>query len=84
MAKHYYARFDPLLSAEEARGMVALCHRYGAYKMYSEEPTFPGLLGEGLPARYDAARNFLKTGGRFGAQESIETLAARTPGSRLS
>ena len=78
MAKHYYARFDPLLSADEARGMVELCHRYGAYKMYSEEPTFPGLLGEGLPARYDAARNFLKTGGRFGAHESIETLAART------
>jgi hypothetical protein len=78
MAKHFYRSFDPLLSDEDARGMVELCHRFGAYKMYSEEPTFPGLLGEGLPARYDAVRNFLKTGGRFGVQEAIETLAART------
>lgn len=78
MAKHFYRSFDPLLGGDQARGMVELCRRYGTYKMYSEEPTFPGLLGEGLPARYDAVRNFLKTGGRFGAQEAIETLAART------
>jgi hypothetical protein len=45
--------------------------------MYSEEPTFAG-LGEGLPARWDAVRNFLKTGGRFGRQETLEVLAART------
>jgi hypothetical protein len=45
--------------------------------MYSEEPTFEG-LGQGLPARWDAVRNFLKTGGRLGHQESLETLAART------
>jgi hypothetical protein len=78
MAKYFYRTFDPLLSVEDARGMVELCRRYGTYKMYSEEPTFPGLLGEGLPARYDAVRNFLKTGGRFGMQEAIEILAART------
>jgi hypothetical protein len=78
MTTNYYASFDPLLDADGARAMVELCRRYGTYKMYSEEPTFAGMLGEGLPARYDAVRNFLKTGGRFGAQEPIETLAART------
>lgn len=78
MSKHFYASFDPLLSAVEADGMVELCHRFGEYKMYSEEPTFAGMLGAGLPARFDAVRNFLKTGGRFSRHEPIETLAART------
>ena len=78
MPKHFYASFDPLLSDADAAEMVDLCHRFGTYKMYSEEPTFAGMLGEGLPARFDAVRNFLKTGGRFGRMESIEMLAART------
>jgi hypothetical protein len=56
--------------------MVALCERFGSYKMYSEEPTFAG-LGEGLPARWDAVRNFIKTGGRFGRQEAT-TSGRRT------
>jgi hypothetical protein len=57
--------------------MAQLSERYGAYGMYSEEPTFAG-LGEGLPARYDAVRNFLRTGGRFGRREPPAVLAART------
>ncbi len=57
--------------------MVRLCERFGSYRTYAEEPTFAG-LGEGLPARYDAVRNFLRTGGRFGRNESLERLAART------
>jgi hypothetical protein len=57
--------------------MVALCDRHGGYRMYSEEPTFVG-LGEGLPARYDAVRNFIRTGGRFGQLEPVHVLAART------
>jgi hypothetical protein len=72
------ASFDPLLSDAQAEAMVRLCERFGAYGMYSEEPTFAGLIGEGLPARWDAVRNFVKTGGRFGRQEPIERLAART------
>jgi hypothetical protein len=78
MSKHFYAHFDPLFGGDGARAMVDLCRRYGTYKMYSEEPTFEGMLGAGLPARYDAVRNFLRTGGRFGKQEAIEILAART------
>src|SRR5438552_17430757 len=77
MAKHWYATFDPLLSPDEARAMVSLCERFGSYKMYSEEPTFAG-IGEGLPARWDAARNFVKSGGRFARNEPLEVLAART------
>jgi len=74
---HSYSVFDPLFSDAQAAEMVALCERYGTYGTYAEEPTFTG-VGEGLPARYDAVRNFVKTGGRFGRSEPIRTLAART------
>jgi hypothetical protein len=77
MATHPVATFDPLLSAADAVDMVRLCERFGSYGMYSEEPTFAG-LGEGLPARWDAARNFVRRGGRFGRQEPLASLAART------
>src|SRR5207244_3663289 len=39
---------------------------------YAEEPTFAG-IGEGLPPRYDAVRNYLRSAGRVDA-----VLAART------
>jgi hypothetical protein len=77
MPAHYVATFDPVLSSDGAAAMVELCERFGSYGMYSEEPTFTG-LGEGLPARWDAVRNFLKTGGRFRREEPLEVLAART------
>jgi hypothetical protein len=77
MSVHRVATFDPLFSAETAASMVEVCERFRSYGMYSEEPTFTG-LGEGLPARWDAVRNFLKTGGRFGRQEDLAVLAART------
>ena len=74
---HTYTAFDPLFSAPDAEAMVRLCERFGSYGMYSEEPTFEG-IGQGLPARWDAARNFVRSGGRFGRSEELETLAART------
>jgi hypothetical protein len=77
MTRHRYTAFDPLLSAEQAAEMIVLCERYGSYGTYAEEPTFAG-IGEGLPARYDAVRNFIKTGGRFGRSEPLHKLAART------
>jgi len=77
MSAHWYQAFDPFLSAADADAMVRLCERYGSYGMYSEEPTFAG-IGQGLPARYDAVRNFIKTGGRFGRSEDLQKLAART------
>jgi len=57
--------------------MIRLCERFGSYRTYAEEPTFVG-LGEGLPARYDAVRNFLRTAGGFGESEPLARLAART------
>jgi hypothetical protein len=77
MSSHRVATFAPLFDDQTAAAMVSLCERFGSYGMYSEEPTFAG-LGQGLPARWDAVRNFLKTGGRLGRQESLEVLAART------
>jgi hypothetical protein len=69
--------FEPLLPAAQADAMVRLCERFGSYKMYSEEPTFEG-IGKGLPARWDAARNFVRTGGRFARTEPPHVLASRT------
>lgn len=77
MTMHRYASFDPLLSDADAAEMVRLCERYGSYGMYSEEPTFEG-IGSGLPARWDAVRNFVRSGGRFHRSEPLERLAART------
>lgn len=72
-----YEIFDPLLTPTEAREMVALCERFGSYGMYSEEALNEG-IGEGLPQRFDAAFNFIRTGGRFGRVEDLKVLAART------
>jgi hypothetical protein len=73
-----YVTFDPLLGAEGADAMMRLAERWGTYKTYAEEPVFEG-LGEGLPARFDAAFNFVRTGGRFGRKdEDVGALAART------
>jgi hypothetical protein len=73
-----YRMFDPLLAEADARTMVDLCEAFGSYGMYSEEALNDG-IGEGLPQRFDAAFNFVKTGGRFAReQEAFEVLAART------
>ncbi len=77
MAKAAYEQFDPLLCPEDASVMVALCARFGSYGMYSEEGLNDG-IGEGLPQRFDAAFNYVRTGGRLGRKEDLATLAART------
>ncbi len=57
---------------------MRLCERFGSYGLYSEEGLNDG-IGEGLPQRFDAAFNFVKTGGRFGRRgEDLEALVART------
>ncbi|MCG8592034.1 MAG: hypothetical protein MJE66_22280 [Proteobacteria bacterium] len=77
MTSFPYRVFDPLLPESAAREIVALCERFGSYGMYSEEGLNEG-IGEGLPQRFDAAFNFVRTGGRFGRREDLKTLAART------
>jgi hypothetical protein len=70
---------DPLLSSDEAEQMVRLCEDfapgYGLYVVEQSRTTFAPELAQ----RYDAARNFVATGGRFGrTDESPRTLALRT------
>jgi hypothetical protein len=77
MARIEYRIFDPLLSEADADAMLRLCERYGRYGTYSEESIAEPFAGE-LTQRYDAAFNFVRTGGRFGRSEPIATLAART------
>ena len=69
---------DPLLSDEQAERMVELWHRFGTYGQYSNEGFDTGYAPE-LAQRYDAAVNFVRTGGRFGrTDEPPKRRAART------
>ena len=77
MRAQTFESFDPLLPRAQAERMVELCERFGRYGMYSEEGLNQG-IGEGLPQRYDAAMNFVRTGGRLGRLESEDVLIART------
>ncbi len=81
MQSHFFSKyheFHPFLQEEQARGLVDLCEKFGSYGLYSEESLNDG-IGEGLPQRFDAAFNFVKSGGRFGrTHEDLATLAART------
>jgi hypothetical protein len=75
---HGHVELDPFLEDSEALELVALCEGFGSYGMYSEEGLNEG-IGEGLPQRFDAAFNFLRTGGRFGRRdEDLGQLVART------
>ncbi|MBW2420377.1 MAG: hypothetical protein JRH19_17685 [Deltaproteobacteria bacterium] len=65
------------MSEAYAHELVALCARFESYGTYADEGLNEG-MGEGLPQRFDAAFNFVKTGGRFGRKESLEDLASRT------
>jgi len=71
------ASFAPLFPAAGADALLRLCERFGSYGMYGQQPITEE-LGRGLYQRHDAAMNFIRTGGRFGRQESFESLAVRT------
>jgi len=69
---------DPLFDNEEADAVVRLWHDFGDYGLYSNEGFDTGFAPE-LAQRYDAAVNFVRTGGRFGRRDSDRDLmAART------
>ena len=72
-----YTHFPALLSDAGATDMIRLCERFGSYGMYGQKP-IEEELGRGLYQRHDAAMNYIRTGGRFGRQESFEQLAVRT------
>jgi hypothetical protein len=79
MTAHTTVEVDSLLGDEGAAAMVELCERFGRYGMYSQEHV-DSPIGVGLPQRYDALRNFLRSGGRTGnpTGEDLRTLGART------
>ena len=81
MQPHFFNRYfalDPFLEEAQARALVGLCEDFGSYGMYSEEGLNDG-IGEGLPQRFDAAFNFLRTGGRLGRRDvDLTTLVALT------
>jgi hypothetical protein len=69
---------DPLLSDDDAAALVRLWHEFPSYGLYSNEGFDTGFAPE-LAQRYDAATNFVRTGGRFGrSDEDPSMLAART------
>src|SRR5438552_5169588 len=69
---------DPLLSPAEADALVELWHAFPSYGLYSNEG-FPTSFAPELAQRYDAAVNFVRTGGRFGRNDEPKSvLAART------
>jgi len=72
-----YTHFPALLSDAGATHMIRLCERFGSYGMYGQKP-IEEELGRGLYQRHDAAMNYIRTGGRFGRQESFEQLSVRT------
>src|SRR5437763_5449657 len=69
---------DPLFDNEEAAAVVRLWHDFPSYGLYSNEGFDTGFAPE-LPQRYDAAANFVRTGGRFAhTDDDRSLLAART------
>lgn len=77
-----YVHFDPLLAEAEADAIVRLCQRFGTYSTYGAEAApeerAQTRFAPRVPQRYDAALNFIKTGGRFARVENGRMLAART------
>ena len=68
---------DPLMDADDATAMVGLCEAFPAYGLYVTERS-DGDFAPELAQRYDAAANYVRTGGRFGHREPAATLALRT------
>jgi hypothetical protein len=69
---------DPLLPDEDAEQVVDVWRTFPSYGLYSNESA-PARFAPELAQRYDAAVNFVRTGGRFGRTgEPKSVLAART------
>lgn len=77
-----YVLLDPLFGDATADAMVQLAERFGRFPTYGAEAA-PEEQGKpryapGVPQRYDAALNFVRTGGRFARREDPRVLAGRT------
>lgn len=69
---------DPLLPEAEAEAVMRVCERFGSYGSYAEDVTNQVTFAPKIAQRFDAAANFVRTGGRFGRREDPAVLAART------
>jgi hypothetical protein len=78
MGLHTTVEIDELFG-DAGAAMVDLAERFGRYQTYSQEHV-DSPIGVGLPQRFDALTNFLRTGGRTGnpTKEDLRTLGART------
>lgn len=69
---------DPLLGEERAAAVLGAWKAFPGYGQYSHEGYEPNFAPE-IAHRYDAAMNYVRTGGRFRRQgEDLELLLART------
>jgi hypothetical protein len=69
---------DPLLPDDDAAHVVEVWRSFPSYGLYSNESA-PARWAPELAQRYDAAVNFVRTGGRFGRNDEPKSvLAART------
>ena len=69
---------DPLLDSDDAAAVVDVWLTFPSYGLYSNESA-PARFAPELAQRYDAAVNFVRTGGRFGRKDEPKSmLAART------
>src|SRR5215831_2525796 len=60
MATARYVEFDSLLSPEELDRLIEIVHGRAPYPTYGEGRIQQG-FGAGIPQRYDAASNFIRT-----------------------
>jgi hypothetical protein len=74
MSKTPYVEFDSLLSPQQVEQLIDIVHTRAPYPTYGEGRKQEG-FGAGIPQRYDAARNFVRT--RAG-QDEVWQLASRT------
>jgi len=69
---------DPLMTDQAAEAVLQLWRDFPSYGLYSNEG-YPTTFAPELAQRYDAAVNFVRTGGRFGRKDADRGLmAART------
>lgn len=69
---------DPVLDAAGSEDLLRLAEAFDGYGLYAVETSETPFAPE-LPQRIDAARNFVRSGGRFGrTDEPLRTRALRT------
>lgn len=76
-AERQHVALDPLMSPDEAAAINEAILSGGPYGLYSAEKS-SGELDSTVAERYDAARNYITTGGFAGVQEPPTTLIRRT------